>query len=160
MRPGAYAHGVIRDTHAAYRDLLALGGYQGSTLAWRRWHRLLRAWRDLEIQDARLPLSPANPLWSGARRRARAARSATCPRASSAARGDRRAWRWRPGKWISTLFATGCAPPSTRRAPWTDDPVSTEAHTFVNRLAVNHLCAEMRASVHPTPDKIVLILER
>ena len=27
--PRAYAHGVIRDTHAAYRDLLASGGHEG-----------------------------------------------------------------------------------------------------------------------------------
>ena len=56
--PRAYAHGVIRDTHAAYRDLLASGGHEGLHLP-ADISSLTGLARDSEIVDRRLPLSPA-----------------------------------------------------------------------------------------------------
>ena len=56
--PRAYAHGVIRDTHAAYRDLLQSGGHKGLHLP-ADISSLTGLARDSEVVDRRLPLSPA-----------------------------------------------------------------------------------------------------
>ena len=56
--PRAYAHGVIRDTHAAYRDLLQSGGHEGLHLP-ADISSLTGLARDSEVVDRRLPLSPA-----------------------------------------------------------------------------------------------------
>ena len=67
--------------------------------------------------------------WSGARRRARAARSVPRPRASRRPRADRRAWRRRPRRRGSRTIAASAASPSSCAATAARTPRCARATT-------------------------------